>query len=195
MLSKSVIRKTLRTQRRCLNHQAQRLAAQQLAQQLRQLPAFKRARHIAAYWPNDGEISPLFFLQELQKLGKKLYLPEVLTTGHIRFKNFHFTNCLQKNIFGIPEPVGRQQRAAPDLDIVLVPLVAFDKYGNRLGMGGGYYDKTFAFKKKFLWRKKPLLIGLAHHFQEVVELHNDNWDIPLSIIVTDQSVIRRIIPE
>lgn len=190
MPTKSVIRKSLRSQRRALNHQAQRLAAQQLAKQLHKIPAIKKARHIAAYWPSDGEISPLLFLQELQKRGKQLYLPQVLSNGHLRFKRFHCANGLQKNIYGIPEPVGKQQRAAQDMDIVLMPLVAFDKTGNRLGMGGGYYDKTFAFKKQSLWRKKPLLIGLAHHFQEVDALHHDTWDIPLSSIVTDQSVIR-----
>ncbi len=57
-------------------------------------------------------------------------------------------------------------------------------------MGGGYYDRTFAFKKKLLWRKKPLLIGLAHDFQEVNALNCDDWDIPLSAIVTNRKLIR-----
>ena len=99
-----------------------------------------------------------------------------------------FNNGLLKNSYGIPEPLSKGNRPACNLDIVLMPLVAFDKQGNRLGMGGGYYDKTFAFKRQTLWRKKPILVGLSHHFQQVDELNNDNWDIPLTAIVTNQKI-------
>jgi 5-formyltetrahydrofolate cyclo-ligase len=186
MSTKTLIRQRLRAERKALNKQAQQLASKQLAQHLLCLPSIKQAKHIAAYWPNDGEISPLAALKIFQRQGKYLYLPTVLPNGQLIFKHFHIANSLLKNSYGIPEPVSKGSRPAYDLDIVLMPLVAFDKQGNRLGMGGGYYDKTFAFIKQDLWRKKPLLVGLAHHFQQVDVLKQDNWDIPLTTIVTNQ---------
>lgn len=154
------------------------------------MPEIIRARHIAAYWPADGEISPLPLMDACMRKGKTVYLPRVLGSGQLVFRIFSGHRALKANRYGIPEPVSRFCHSAKKPDIVLMPLVAFDKKGNRLGMGGGYYDKTFAFKRQSLWRKKPLLIGLAHDFQEVAGLHRDDWDIPLSAIVTNTRVIR-----
>ncbi len=75
------------------------------------------------------------------------------------------------------------------LDIILLPLVGFDRYGNRLGMGGGFYDRTLA-RLNHCDMKRPLLIGLAHHCQEVEQLQTQSWDIPLDIIATDKELIR-----
>jgi 5-formyltetrahydrofolate cyclo-ligase len=190
MHTKTELRQHLRHLRRSLDTQAQRRASQQLGKQLQRLSAIKKAKHIAAYWPNDGEISPLLFLQQLQAQGKMLYLPEVGPHKQLRFKRFHLWRKLGSNQYGIPEPLGRHYRATQDIDIILMPLVGFDRKGNRLGMGGGYYDRTLAFKKKQLWRKKPLLIGLAHHIQESDALHADSWDIPLNGIATDKGLIQ-----
>src|SRR5687767_13746260 len=91
---------------------------------------------------------------------------------------------MRRNRFGIPEPTGR--RCAPQqLDLVLLPLVAFDRRGARLGMGGGFYDRTFAFLR-VAGRRKPRLVGLAHHFQEVAQLPREPWDVPLAAIVTER---------
>lgn len=190
MDSKQSIRQKIRHQRQQLSPQAQRLAGKQLSRQLLALPEIAKAKHIAIYWPNDGEISPQTFGHECKLNGKKLYFPSILQNGHLHFRAFNGSRALQNNCYGIPEPVNSHYIQANKLDIVLMPLVAFDKYGTRLGMGGGYYDRTFAFKKKLLWRKKPLLIGLAHNFQEVSELKSDEWDIPLTAVATNRKVIR-----
>lgn len=190
MQSKRDLRKILRTRRRTLTPQAQRLAARNLTRQLQRLPLFIRARHIAGHWPADGEISPLPFLRELQRQGKTVYLPEVLTNGQLGFRRFHIAAHLGQNRYGIPEPLSREHRFPQDLDIVLMPLVGFDRQGNRLGMGGGYYDRTFAFLRQQAWHRRPVLVGLAHDFQQVASLSHDDWDIPLQVIVTDTSVIR-----
>ena len=97
---------------------------------------------------------------------------------------------LRQNRYGIGEPAGLRYCAiAPaQLDIVLLPLAGFDKNGGRLGMGGGFYDRCFAFKKRSA-QQKPLLIGIAHHCQEVSALPVDNWDIGLDMIITDRAVI------
>ena len=189
MLSKSELRQSLRKRRKALSRHDQKIAAIRLARQLKRLPTFRHARYIAAYWPNDGEISPLPFLAELLRQGKVLYLPRILNNGHLEFHRFHPDIRMNNNTYSIPEPVGGQCRHAQNLDIVLMPLVGFDRRRNRLGMGGGYYDKTFAFHRKSLWKNRPRLIGLAHHFQQVDNLHHDNWDIPLNMIVTDKGYI------
>jgi 5-formyltetrahydrofolate cyclo-ligase len=98
------------------------------------------------------------------------------------------TTRLVDNHFGIPEPeANTDQRCPPSrLHTVLMPLVAFDSHGNRLGMGGGYYDQTFAFKKRPRVSTKPRLIGVAHEFQRVAELPNNDWDVPLDGILTER---------
>ena len=97
---------------------------------------------------------------------------------------------LKKNCFGILEPVfqKKQLKTALQMDLVMAPLVGFDEQGNRMGMGGGFYDRTLA-RLNNSAMKRPLLIGLAHHCQEVEQLQAQSWDIPLDIIATDKELI------
>ena len=101
-------------------------------------------------------------------------------------------STLQRDYFGIPEPIvrPRYQLRARDLDCVLLPLVAFDAQGFRLGMGGGYYDSSFAFLGQPPQRSKPRLIGLAYGFQYIQQLPRDPWDITLDGVVTEQGLQR-----
>ena len=97
---------------------------------------------------------------------------------------------MRPNRFGIAEPELGKNPTAPvwTLDIILLPLVAFDRAGNRMGMGGGFYDRTLA-RLNNSAMERPLLIGLAHHCQEVEHLQAQSWDIPLDIIATDKELI------
>jgi len=88
---------------------------------------------------------------------------------------------LARNKFGILEPISGRYCHLTDIDLVLVPLVAFDHAGNRLGMGGGYYDRTFASQ---LGKKSPVLCGVAHRFQQVADLTPQKWDFPLDFVAT-----------
>lgn len=189
MQNKTLLRQQLRSLRKHLSPKAQHQAAKQLSKQLQRLPELKLAKHIAAYWPIDGEINPLPFLHTLQQ-QKHLYLPKILTNGKLRFNQAHLSQRMFNNGFGIAEPISRGFRPAQQLDVVLMPLVGFDNLGNRLGMGKGFYDKTLAFKQRQVWRKKPLLIGIAHDFQEVPRLHPSSWDIPLNMIITNKKKLR-----
>ncbi len=93
---------------------------------------------------------------------------------------------MRKNIYGIKEPSACNPEIKPeDIDIALVPLVAFDSQGNRLGMGGGFYDRTFAYKRTSP-RSRPRLIGLAHSNQEALSIDSESWDIPLEAIMTEE---------
>ncbi len=190
-MSKQQTRKLMREQRRNLTPRQQTQASDDLARTLSRQLFFVRARHIAFYLPNDGEIDPTPLLELAVAAGKRAFLPVLdrRQIGQLSFVNWQPGQPLIANRFGIPEPIpgGSKRCRLWTLDLVLMPLVAFDGQGNRLGMGGGFYDRTFA-RNKHRW-SRPLLIGLAHHFQQLEALAADPWDIPLHAIATDKTII------
>ena len=185
------IRKHMRALRNQLSPQQQLAEAKKLSQLLFSLPAMQRAQNIAVYLANDGEIDPIVFSERALYRGKNCLLPSMhqLKKGHMEFGPYHGKR--RENQFGIAEPDGKfnTMLQGKQLDVVLMPLVAFDAQGGRLGMGGGYYDRTFEFLQKS-GVQKPKLIGLAHEFQQVAELPIESWDIPLDAIVTSKGIIK-----
>ena len=149
-------------------------------------PWFIRAQHIALYWPADGEIDPRPLMHYALRKNKKVFLPRLRSGFRMQFVEYKKNTAMRRNRFGIPEPVQRVAVAIGDLDLICLPLVGFDRHGGRLGMGGGFYDRTFARRTA---NRKPLLIGLAHHCQEVEELPCEPWDIPLAGVITDWEAI------
>lgn len=188
-LSRPALRRTLRQARRQLSGQQQRLASHRLLRQLAQHPLFRRARHIALYLPNDGEIDPRPLMLEAQRRGKSTYLPVLNAWPRTRmaFQRLMPGEALRSNRFGIAEPVFRpaRQRKIWTLDLVLMPLVGFDAFGGRLGMGGGFYDRSLAYRKVRKKCHKPTLLGLAHECQKVDRLPLESWDVSLQATVTD----------
>jgi 5-formyltetrahydrofolate cyclo-ligase len=153
---------------------------------------FRVSRRIALYLPNDGEIDPQPIMERIWTAKKLCYLPILSRLRHDRlwFAPYLPDTPLTLNRFGIPEPrvPARQWVRAQELDLILMPLVAFDTRGNRLGMGGGFYDKSLAFLRTRQHWHKPHLIGLAHDFQRVEVLDPFAWDVPLQAVVTDQAL-------
>ena len=190
-LSRSALRRQLRQARRQLPPTRQRLAARELYRQLAQHPVFRRARHIAFYLPNDGEIDPRPLMLEAQRRGKATYLPVLNAWPRTRmvFQRIMPNERLRPNRFGIAEPAFRpnRQRLIWTLDLVLMPLVGFDEHGGRLGMGGGFYDRSLAYRGRRKNGHKPTLLGLAHECQKVDRLPLEPWDVSLQATVTDQS--------
>ncbi len=183
------IRRVMIRQRRDVPRTVLRDSSIAIAKSLWQLPVLRRASRIAAYQAVSGEIDCAPLIKRAREAGRELFLP-ALHRGALRFAPFTPSGPLTKNRFGIQEPAvaPAHQRPGLDLDVVLTPLVAFDLRGNRLGMGGGYYDRSFAFRRqRHVWRR-PLLIGLAHEFQLIETLHAESWDIPLDIAVTETHV-------
>ena len=183
----------MRQQRRHLSPQQQRSAALSLDRLIGCHPLFLRSRHIAFYLPNDGEIDVTPLLQRALAMGKQCYLPVLSPLYHNRlwFAPYHHCAPLVANRFGIPEPQcnWRDTRRVWTLDLVLTPLVAFDAAGNRLGMGGGYYDRTLSYLARRQHWRKPRLIGTAYSFQEVEALPHQSWDVPLEGIATEASLL------
>jgi 5-formyltetrahydrofolate cyclo-ligase len=184
-------RQQLRAQRRSLSRQEQRRRADALCRQLFDLPLFANSRRLAVYMPCDGEVDTAGIVARAWALGKQVYLPVLVPYLHNRlwFARYDPDTRLVSNRFGIAEPevVHRQRVQAHALDLVLTPLVGFDARGNRLGMGGGFYDRTFAFLlTRKTWRK-PRLLGLAYAFQQLPQLPAQPWDVPLTAVVTESA--------
>ena len=180
----------MRQKRRALSRIQQRRAAQALCRQLSLNPLYRRAKDIAFYFCNDGEIDPAPLLRHALRQQKRCYLPVLAPGNKLWFARYRRGQALRKNGFGIPEPRPPQQRINPmALYLVLMPLVAFDKHGGRLGMGGGFYDRSFAWAKRWPQMPQPTLVGLAHSFQEVERLNTEPWDIPLAGVATDKGVL------
>lgn len=188
--SRVALRRLLRARRRALSPAEQRHAARGLYRQLAQHPLFRRAKTLALYLPNDGEIDPIALQRAAFKQGKRVYLPRLAQwpRTHMVFQEWRRGERLRVNRFGIPEPRWclQRQRRAWSLDLVLLPLVGFDAQGGRLGMGGGFYDRAFSYKTRSGGWKKPTLLGLAHACQRVDALPLACWDVPLYATVTDQ---------
>jgi 5-formyltetrahydrofolate cyclo-ligase len=189
-LSRPQLRRLLRKARRALNRAEQRQAAQGLYRQLAQDPLFRRARHISLYLPMDGEIDPRLLLREAQRRGKKTYLPVLSAWPRTKmvFQRVKPGERFRPNRFRIPEPRidARKQRKIWALDLILMPLVGFDDQGGRLGMGGGFYDRSLAYQARRKAWQKPVLLGLAHECQKVGKLAVASWDVPLQGTVSDK---------
>ncbi|WP_111493978.1 5-formyltetrahydrofolate cyclo-ligase [Marinobacter bohaiensis] len=181
------LRRTLRQRRRALSDSQQRAAARGLIVQLMRYFGLSRARHIGLYLPNDGEVDPRAFIEQARRRRLSVYLPVLhpVLGNQLWFYRLDPRTRLRRNRFGIPEPARRNapRRAPWALDAVLMPLVGFDDCGGRLGMGGGFYDRTFAFKRQ-AYARPPALIGLAHDEQEVESLPVQTWDVPMSRVIT-----------
>lgn len=182
------LRKALRSRRRALSSTEQRLAAEGLIRQVRRHPHYLRARRIALYWANDGEINLDPLTRQLQADGKSLFLPVLNpldpVRSHLWFCHWQPGEPMRPNRFGIPEPSRPQRIPAWTLDWVLMPLVGFDADGGRLGMGGGFYDRTFAQETR--WPQQPQRLGVAHECQRVEAIPQEGWDLPLAAVITDQ---------
>ena len=154
-----------------------------------------KAKRIALYLANDNELDAISFIHWCWQQNKEIYLPVLhpFHSGHLLFLRYQQDTLMTKNKYGILEPVLDITQVCPinQLDILFTPLVAFDNSGARLGMGGGFYDRTLA-----NWHKeqttalvkikiiKPYPIGIAHDCQQVASIPTEVWDIPLPEIIT-----------
>lgn len=183
------LRSQMRARRRALSAAAQTRAGIALATHLSQHLWFRQAHHIAFYLPNDGEIDTRPLLQLSWALGKQCYLPVVTDRRQLHFRQVREHTRLVNNRYGIAEPPqGAPYRPHWLLNLILLPLVAFDPTGNRLGMGGGYYDRTFA-SHPHRPRPSGRRLGLAHSCQRVSALTRAHWDIPLHAIATESKLL------
>jgi 5-formyltetrahydrofolate cyclo-ligase len=188
--SRARIRKAIRLKRNELSAQQQIIAAQDTLSHLQQLPLLKSAQNIALYLSVDGELDTKPIINYLWSQGKSVYLPVLhpFSMGHLLFLKYDENTPLVANKFDILEPKLNQTLVIPiaQLDIIFAPLVAFDPTGQRLGMGGGYYDRSL--ESWFKTGKGATPIGIAHNCQLIDAVPVESWDIPLPTIITPNKV-------
>lgn len=177
----------MREQRRALGSIQQRKAAIQLRQRILSFSGLQRSQHIAFYISNDGEPDLTRLMQVCHRAGKSIWLPCIGSDRDMAFRRHRPGARLIKNRYGIGEPpAGNTSRTGMQMDLVFMPLVAFDRKGNRLGMGGGFYDRAFSLHRRR--QSRPLLLGVAHSFQQVESLPADPWDIPMAAVATETKI-------
>lgn len=192
MIDSQSLRRQLRALRRGLSLATRQQAALAVARHLESWPLAGAVR-IAGYWACDGELDPRPVLERAWTEGRQVFLPVLVgePPRSLRFAPYQAAAPLRRNRFDIPEPevASTECLQAEDLDLVLVPLVAFDSTGTRLGMGGGFYDRSFAFPRGANeMGRRPYLLGLGYEFQAVAELIRQPWDVPLDAVVTERAL-------
>ena len=167
-----------------------RVAAEALAQRIIELDVYARSTKLAVYFAVNGEISLDPVIDHALATGKQVFLPN-LDRESLRFSPYFREQKMRINKFRLPEPdVGDEQMLQPDqLDLVLAPLVVFDENRNRIGMGGGFYDRSFAMRKA-VEVSEPVLIGVAHELQKADEIIPQEWDVRLDMVITDENIFR-----
>ena len=189
MPARSDQRKQLRARRRALTDAERLERSVSLCSELARQPLFRTSKRIAAYLPADGEVETAPLIELAWRMGKQVYLPVLVpySANRLWFARYQPGTQLVKNRFGIAEPaIVHRQRITPQaLDLVLAPLVGFDHRGHRLGMGGGFYDRSFAYLLHRKYWRKPHLVGLAYDFQQLPRLPSQPWDVPLTAVATD----------
>ena len=180
---KATLREQLRQRRRALSPQHQSAAATSVATHIARIPRWTTASRVALYLASDGEIDTAPLSADCRAAGKQLFLPVIGEKNLMAFAEWPQGSELTANRYGIPEPPPAAQRcAAAALDIIVLPLVAWDETGGRLGMGGGFYDRALA------GVNGPLLVGLAHSVQQLPQVPRDDWDVPLDFVVTENAL-------
>lgn len=179
---KQAIRITHRQIRGKLSHRFQTHASHKISTCIQQLDQYRQAKHLAFYHPISGEVSLHQLWHTAPLHGKYCYFPRLTIDGALCFVPATPATRFIPNRYQILEPDVSLEHAIPPsaLDIIFLPMVAFDTTGNRLGMGAGYYDKT-------LNNNSPgFLIGVAYEFQLVSYIHADHYDVPVNLVVTER---------
>ena len=181
------LRRQFRQQRRALSVGQRRRASARFGPALARAIQHRPARHIAIYLPNDGELDVRPALRHPRFRQASTYLPfvDALRPGHLQFRLWRHHHPMRPNAYGIHEPALRYRgRALWALDVIILPAVAFDEAGYRLGMGGGYYDRTLAQLARH--PRRPRLVAAGYDFQKMArgEIPVAPWDQPVDSVVT-----------
>lgn len=182
---KQALRQTCQQIRKKLSPDYQRKSSLLVCNHIRKLKQYRYAKHIALYQAVNGEIDLGGLWRSAPLHGKFCYFPALNDDSTLAFLPTTPASLMRENRFGIKEPTVARELAIPpgQLDLIFLPLLAFDKKGTRLGMGAGYYDRTLAKQAT-----KPLLIGVAYEFQRQAFIEAQPWDIPLNAVITEQAI-------
>ncbi|TRY30634.1 5-formyltetrahydrofolate cyclo-ligase [Aliiglaciecola sp. M165] len=191
-VDKIALRQHFRVERRKLTTKQQLIAAERVCEMVKSQGLLSGHQTVSFYLANDGELNCDLLIKLCWQQSIKVALPVIhpFNTKYLAFMSYSPESTMLKNTFGILEPKLDVTQIVPleQVSAVFMPLVAFDKSGNRLGMGGGFYDRTLAALSKREGAGIPLY-GIAHDCQEAEQLNVDTWDIGLNKIITPTRVI------
>lgn len=185
---KKALRDTMKQIRSKISVSYRATASNQICTRIRSLEQYRHAKRIALYFAMNGEIDLEEIWRSAPLQGKFCYFPAVNEeTLTLSFLPATPATHFKKNHYGIPEPDISHDLAIPaeELNLILMPLVAFDVHCTRLGMGAGYYDRTFINKTDCT------LFGVAYQFQRVDYIQPHPWDIPLDAVITQRAIYWR----
>lgn len=178
------LRKALRAKRKAISPRDQQTLAEQLKQTALSADLLTPGNTMAVYLANDGEVQTEALIEQAWANNIRVCLPVLhpFAKQHLLFLNYNAQTPMTTNAFGIKEPLLDCSAVVPikQIDQLFLPLVGFDLFGNRIGMGGGFYDRTLATVEA----NSINLIGLAHDCQQVDQIPTEAWDIPLDAILT-----------
>jgi len=175
---KATLRSALRQRRRALSGNHQLSAANAVATTVAQLPNWPQARSIAIYFAADGELDPSKVAEQARRDNKQVFLPVITPADTLAFHRWDAGAALTTNRYGIPEPLDGAEIGASEIDCIFVPVVGWDLSGGRLGMGGGYYDRSLR------GIAAATLVGLAHDCQQLASIPMEQWDVRLDFVAT-----------
>jgi 5-formyltetrahydrofolate cyclo-ligase len=185
------LRASLRARRRAVSPAERALAARQVARRADAALNLHSGQRIGIYAATSEELDTSCLIALALRRGCLVYLPRIDRRRRVRTMHFaRLSDRLSVNRFGIIEPDGPRLTSARLLDVVFLPIVGFDRHGVRLGMGGGYYDRAFSFRRlRTVWHS-PLLVGIGYAVQEVERIASAAHDVPLDRIITERGIIR-----
>ncbi len=175
-MDKSALRKYIREQKRNMTQEQIVSASLRLAEQFYALPAYRDAKTVYGYLPYNQEVRTVPILEQALRDGKKVAVPKVYGDT-MRFIYLDDLTLVAPSNMGIPEPIADGPIATDETALVLMPGLAFDQSGNRMGYGGGYYDKFLAAEPNH-----PT-VALCYDFQLVDSIPTDSYDIPVDFVL------------
>ena len=183
------IRNIIKEKRSQLSEKELSLTSKAITERIRSFKFPKELTKIGIYYAVNNEVDVHPLCKILWQESKRVYLP-IVEKKKLLFGEYRDTSNLKNNRFKIPEPIVgiESQISAFELDLIFMPLVAFDPMGNRIGMGGGFYDRTLDNKQLDNDLKKPILVGVAYEFQKQNQIQPNSWDIPLDMIFTESKI-------
>lgn len=182
---RAAVRNASRAARAGLSAAERELASKNIADAVVRSSWFRRSRFIACYLPMPEEVDTWMLIGRAWRMKKRIFAPIIEKNFTMRFREITAESELAVNWYGLAEPTHGQFISPRKLDLVITPVVAFDAKCNRIGMGGGYFDRAFAFLRHRKYLLRPKLVGVAFTCQRVEKIAPNPWDIRLFRVVDE----------